>query len=415
MGESLSAVLPESLGLVSRGSERGFCQELCYGSLRWHERLQAVLSRLLEKPLKPQDRDLASLIVLGLYQLSHLDVPAYAAVAGTVSAAAELDKPWARGLVNAVLRRYQREQSVLLEEIDRSPARRHACPEWLYRRIVGAYPDASENILVALNARPPMTLRVNTMLIDRNTYLTRLQRAGIAAEPHPLAPEAVVLSEPRSVQDLPGFAEGVISVQDAGAQLAAHLLEARPGMAVLDACAAPGGKTSHILELARGDVNLVALDRDAQRIERIRTGLQRLGLRARIVHADACEPASWWDGIRYERILLDAPCSASGVIRRHPDIKLLRRDSDIGALARDQGRLLEALWPLLAAGGRMLYSTCSIFPEENQDRISAFLSTHADARHIALSHAALDAEGRILPGQNGMDGFFYAAIEKTGS
>jgi 16S rRNA (cytosine967-C5)-methyltransferase len=413
-GESLTTLLPRTLQQLQSRQEKAFCQELCYGVLRWHTRLTEVLSTILSKPLKPQDRDLECLLLSGCYQLEYLEIPAYAAVDGCVRAASDLGKTWAKSLVNAVLRRFQREQAALFAHADRSARIRLSCPGWLYDRVLQAWPQEAETILAASNQRPPMTLRVNLSKIDLEAYLQWLQKEEISAQPHPLVGSAVTLEQPRDVHAIPGFDLGLVSVQDAGAQLAAELLNAGPGMRVLDACAAPGGKTAHIMERSSGGLDLTALDQDAARMLRLEDTLARLSLKAEIRVADANQPESWWDGHQYHRILLDAPCSGTGVLRRHPDIKLLRRSSDIESLAALQRRLFDALWPLLVTGGQLLYVTCSILPEENQRQVDAFCSGHDDACRRAATHPALDSNGQILPGRHGMDGFFYALLEKKG-
>lgn len=411
-GESLSHALPKGLGQLDSAQDRAYCQELCYGTLRGYERYMIVLRQLVSRPLKPQDQDVLGLLLCGLHQLTDMSTPAYAAVSATVDACSLLGKSWARGLVNAVLRRYQREQADLIKLATRSDEGRHACPEWIIRRIRDDHPESADRVLASLQDRAPMTLRINRMRGSRDQYLQQLTAAGIAASAHPDSDQAIVLQEPRPVSELPGFAQGDCSVQDAGAQLAAHFLQAEPGMRVLDACAAPGGKAAHILELASGKLDLLALDHEAKRLERVQGTLSRLGLQARLQAVDAGDTEQWWDGRSFQRILVDAPCSGSGVINRHPDIKLLRRQSDIAALAREQLRLLTRLWPLVESEGRLLYATCSVFRQENDEVMHEFLAQHADAMRLPIDHQAIHGDGHVPPGQHGMDGFFYALIGK---
>jgi 16S rRNA (cytosine967-C5)-methyltransferase len=413
-GRSLSAVLPPALDAVAP-RDRGLVQELCYGTLRWRGRLEFFLGRLVDKPLKPRDQDLQALLLIGLYQLAFLSVPPHVAVSETVGAAEQLKKGWAKGLVNGVLRRFQREAAALNTTADADEAARLAHPHWLLARLKSAWPGQWEAIAHANNARPPLTLRVNLARLSRDDYLARLQAAGIPARAAPHVLGAVTLETPLPVEQLPGFGEGLVSVQDAAAQLSAELLDPRPGERILDACAAPGGKTGHLLERA-APLELEALDRDGARLDRIRENLSRLGLTARVVEADAGTPASWWDGRPYDRILLDAPCSATGVIRRHPDIKSLRKEADIHELVTEQARLLRALWPLLKPGGMLLYATCSILPEENAHQIRRFLADHADAVEHPIDARwgrPVEAGRQILPGEDDMDGFFYACITKA--
>ncbi len=413
-GASLSAVLPPALAKTDP-RDRGLLQELCHGVCRWHPQLQAWLDRLLARPLDPREHVIQALLLVGLYQLQHLRIPEHAAVAETVAAARELRKPWAVGLTNAVLRAALRRRAELTEVLETDPVACTAHPRWLLERLQQDWPDDWPAIVAANNARPPFTLRINQRVLDREEYRQRLATGRIA---EPVAPveTALVLSEPVDPATLPGFAEGWASVQDAAAQLAAPLLEVEPGLRVLDACAAPGGKTGHLLECVP-DLDLTALDQDAVRLERVRDNLTRLGLKARLVAGDARQPANWWNGVPYDRILLDAPCSATGVIRRHPDIKLLRRDSDIAALAGQQQILLVSLWPLLRPGGRLLYATCSVLRQENERVIANFLTAQLDAEEqpiIAPWGRPLWHGRQILPGEAGMDGFYYALLVKRG-
>jgi 16S rRNA (cytosine967-C5)-methyltransferase len=414
-GRSLSASLPPVLRRVADARERALAQDLCYGVLRWWPQLEAIASALMRKPLKERDTDIQCVILAALYQLIHTRVPPHAAVDEAVTHAVSLGKPWARAMVNAVLRRFQRERAQILAGLDRDDAAALAYPRWLLDIVKSAWPADWERIARAGNERPPMCLRVNRRRGGRDDYLRELAVAGIVAAIHPHAAAALVLEQPMDVERLPGFAVGRVSVQDAAAQLAAELLAARPGERVLDACAAPGGKTAHILELQPGLEALLAVDQDAVRLQRVRENLDRLGLAAELVCADAAAPEGWWDGRPFDRILLDAPCSGTGVLRRHPDIKRLRRETDIAPLAAQQARLLEAAWRMLRPGGMLLYSTCSIIPGENDAQINRFLAQHPDAtarRLEARWGRALSAGRQILPGEDGMDGFYYAYVDK---
>ena len=414
-GRSLSEALPEALAVVDDARERRLAQEIAYGVLRWLPRLDFLLDRLLERPLRPRDDDVRRQLLAGAYQLLCMRVPAHAGVSETVSACRRLGKPWAGGLANAVLRRLVRERDALLAAAEADPVARHAHPRWLVDALHEAWPDCADAIMSAANQHPPMTVRVNLARGGRDDWLARLRETGADASIVDHCPAALVLDHPLDTAALPGFAEGDVSVQDAAAQLAAPLLDVAPGMRVLDACAAPGGKTAHLLELVP-EAEVTALDVSGERLRRVGDYLSRIGASARLVQGDAGEPAGWHDGRPFERILLDAPCSATGVIRRHPDIKRHRRPRDIDELGRVQARLLDALWPLLAGGGVLLYATCSILPVENQLQIARFLARTPDASERALDAAwgRPTLHGRqVLPHDQRMDGFYYALLAKS--
>jgi 16S rRNA (cytosine967-C5)-methyltransferase len=411
-GVSLDSALPDLLTRVA-ADDRALVSELCYGTLRWQPRLAALAAQLLHRPLRARDRDVDALLLLGLYQIQHTRIPAHAAVAETVAAAGALGKRWATSLLNAALRRYLRERAALDAAVDADPAHALAHPPWLLDRLRAAWPDAWETIAAANNARAPLALRVNLTRSTRSDYQAALAAAGHAATPIAHTEAGLELARPCDVSALPGFAAGAVSVQDGAAQLAAPLLAPAPGARVLDACAAPGGKTAHLREWQPALASLLAVDRAESRLDRLRETLARTGAAATVVAGDAGTPAAWWDGVPFDAVLLDAPCSASGVIRRHPDIKLRRRADDLPRLVAEQARLLAALWPLVAPGGRLLYATCSVLPEENDKQISHFLATHADAHEdeIVADWGRPGRHGRqILPGEDGMDGFYYARL-----
>ncbi|ATJ81384.1 16S rRNA (cytosine(967)-C(5))-methyltransferase RsmB [Halomonas beimenensis] len=397
--------------------DRGLFKELCFGTCRTLCRLEALAGKLLEKPFKARDADVQALLLVGIYQLLYLRVPAHAAVGETAGAARLLDKAWATRVINGCLRRLQREATDLQAEVDKDPAVALLHPKWWLKAFRQAWPDDWRAICEANNRPGPMTLRVNRRHGDREMYHDRLDAPGIHARLCLHAPDGITLDEPRDVATLPGFREGLISVQDEAAQLAAVLLgpvlAPRPGARVLDACCAPGGKTAHLLE--QFDIDLKAIDSDDARLARVEDTLARLGLSADLVHGDATR-REWWDGTPFDAILLDAPCSGSGVIRRHPDIKRLRRPSDIPRLAELQARLLDNLWPLLAPGGTLLYATCSVLPEENADQIDAFLARTPDAEATmpqAVAWGRPAGAGRqLLPSIDSHDGFFYARLRK---
>ena len=412
--DSLNTLLPKL-----KPADRALCQALCYGCLRHYHRLDTLLGKLLKKPLRQKDQDVYCLLLIGLYQLLEMRIPDHAAVSQTVAASKALRKPWARELVNGVLRNFLRQQDELLAGLTEQQAVSfYSHPDWLLRRLQQAWPDDWQAIVTANNRQAPMSLRVNQLRQSRQDYLDKLSEQGIAAVSLPPTHSGIRLEQAVPVEALPGFAEGEVSVQDGAAQLAAELLAPLAGERILDACAAPGGKTAHILETQAKLMELVAIDIEAHRLQRITENLTRLRLQASLVCADAAEPDRWWDSRQFDRILLDAPCSASGVIRRHPDIKLLRRDGDIAGLQALQQKMLKRLWPLLKPGGMLLYATCSVLPEENHVQIQHFLTEQPDARLHDIEAdwgRPMPAGRQILPGEQEMDGFFYACMFKTES
>ncbi|MGH8457784.1 MAG: 16S rRNA (cytosine(967)-C(5))-methyltransferase RsmB [Nevskiales bacterium] len=411
-GQSLDKVLPAVQLKLKSTPDRALLQALCYGVLRDLRLLEHLLSRLVERPAT--DGQLQALLLSGLFQLRSTRIPPHAAVSETVSATTHIRQPRARGMVNAVLRRYLRERDALEQSSPKDAAIRLSHPDWLVARLQADWPRNWQVILAANQAPGPMSLRVNARRGTRAEYLGRLREFGPAADIPPHAPQALTLATPVPVEQLPGFAEGDVSVQDVAAQLATGLLDLKPGHRVLDACAAPGGKTAHILESA--DLELLALDRDAARLRRVQETLMRLGLSAECRVGDASDPAAWWDGRPFDRILLDAPCSGTGVIRRHPDIKWLRRDSDIAAMARTQRRLLDALWPLLAPGGVLLYATCSLLRAEGEAVVADFVRERraAEPWPMETDWGESCGIGRcIAVGEVGMDGFYYARLRRA--
>ena len=411
-GKSLNQALPPALEKVPP-RDKGLLQQLCYGTLRHKPRLEALLSQLLDKPLREKDRDVHGLLLCGLYQLEDTRIPDHAAVSATVAATKALKKPWAKGLSNAVLRRFLREREALIAQLE--GAALHAHPQWLFDRIAEQWPTHAESIIEANNAQPPMTLRINAGRGSRDSYLKRLQEANIEAWVGKLSPQAIYLASPRDVAELPGFEEGDVSVQDEAAQIAAQLLAAQPGETVLDACAAPGGKSCHILELQPALGELVAMDLDPLRLERVEQNLERLNLQARVIAGDGANPPADLIPESFDRILVDAPCSASGVIRRHPDVKSLRREEDIASFAQQQLAILQGLWPLLKNGGRLLYATCSILEGENSGTVNDFLAETNNAQLVQAERdwgEATSAGQQLLPHISGPDGLFYALIEK---
>lgn len=405
-GASLSPALIGAVAGRAAPPLRAAVQDLSYKTLRAYGVPQAITQKLLQRPVT--DVVLLALLHVALVDLRARADHAHTVVDQAVVAARTLGRNAATGLVNAVLRNYLRQRDAIEARLARDEVAVHGHPRWWIDRVRARFPDYWAAILAASNAPPPMTLRVNARVSDVPTCLARLAAAGIEATA--LGDSAVMLARPMPVDRLPGFHEGMVSVQDAGAQRAAAFLDARAGHRVLDACAAPGGKTAHLLE--RADVTLVAIDDDPARVERIEENLRRLRLRARVLAGDAANPEAWWDGKPFDRVLCDVPCTASGVVRRHPDIKWLRRPADIARFAGTQSAILEALWQVVAPGGRLLYVTCSIFAEENDERIAAFLGRHDDAERVPLPGFPPGLpEGQLLPDPT-HDGFYYALLAK---
>jgi len=391
-------------GLEAIGSRdlRAAAQDLCFKALRGYGVVDAILDRLLERPLA--EPVMRGLLFAALGELLDRPKSAYVVVHQAVEASAMIGQPRAKGLVNAVLRNFLRRNAQMRQEIEQTETGRYHHPVWWIRRVREAYPGRWEQTLRAADGHPPMTLRVNERRTAAESYMRKLAQAHVGARF--LGGTAVLLERPRRVDLVPGFAEGDVSVQDKGAQVAAPLLAAESGMRVLDACAAPGGKAAHILELA--DCDLLCVDIAPNRATRIEENLSRLCLAATVCVGDATQPQTFWDGRPFDRILLDVPCSGSGVVRRHPDILWLRRETDIRRFAATQSIMLEALWPLLNPGGTLLYATCSVFPEENGLQIRSFLDRHPDA--LAVPIAGIE-DGQILPGDD-TDGFYYALLRK---
>ncbi len=406
LDSELTAVWRQQTALSPQ--QRGAVQDVAYGTLRHLGYVDAAIDRLLSRPLT--DLPVRNLLQVTLYQLMHTKAHSYAIVNHAVPAAARLGFPKAQGLVNAVLRNFLRRRDELDAAINATDLGRYSYPQWWIDRVAAEYPESWREILEAGNARPPLTLRVNRRKIARDDYLEILRLQDIAA--HAVGLQGIIIEKPRPVSLLPGFAEGQVSVQDAGAQLAAELLDVTDGMRVLDACAAPGGKAAHLLELA--DIDLTAADIDAQRLQRVTENLTRLSLNAKLLQADAGNAAAWANAGLFDRILADVPCTASGVVRRHPDIKWLRQPDDIAAMGQRQTRILDTLWQLLNRGGKLLYATCSVFNEENGLQVEQFMARHADVRQIAVSLSAeglRQSHGQLFP-DAAHDGFFYALLEK---
>lgn len=408
-GKSLSEGLSQRLNVLKDPRDRSLVQAMVYGVCRYYARLDVLLSHLLKSPMKEKDSDVHAVIMVGLYQLIEMRIPPHAAVAETVNAAIQLKKDWARGFVNAILREYLRHQDELNAILEADEEAKFAHPAWWISAIKKAWPQNWETILNENNAHPPFSLRVNRLHLTRDAYLAKIENSKAIPETQ----NGMMLAEPMPAEKLPGFAEGDVFVQDGAAQLAAELLKLAPQQRVLDACAAPGGKLTHLLEIEPNLAASVAVEKDPERMSVIKENLARLKLSATCLCADAADTKSWWDGQLFDRILLDAPCSASGVIRRHPDIKLLRQPGDFKNFAREQERLLSALWPLLKPGGILLYVTCSIFPEENTAVVKRFLTAHPDAKEDPIDATwgiACEIGRQILPGMHAMDGFYYARI-----
>ena len=384
--------------------QRGALQDLSYGTLRYYGQLTRILDALLNKPI--QDIQIRFLLLIALYQLQYTKAAQYAIVDFAVNTVRTIN-PAACGLVNAVLRNFIRKNKEILARVALTEEGRYSYPQWWINAIKSQYGIKAEAILLAGNKHPPMTLRVNRKRLLTADYLTLLLQNNIQARL--VEPDAILLEHPMAVDKLPGFKDGLVSVQDAGAQYAAGFLDVLPGMYVLDACAAPGGKSAHLLESA--DIDLLALDKDETRLTRVSENIQRLNLNATLLAGDAGQPSDWWNGKQFQRILADVPCSATGVVRRHPDIKWLRRMADIESFGQQQQHILNALWPLLEIGGKLLYVTCSIFERENQQVVANFMEEHTNATQLPLNAAGMD-QGQLLPTEH-HDGFFYALLQKN--
>ncbi len=412
-GQSLTVALEKAFETVEDSKERAFIQALCFGVIRQYHRLDFILQQLLSKSLRNKDTDIKMLLLIGLYQLQYMRVKSHAAVSETVSAANK--KRWAKSLINGVLRHYIRDQQSLEQAADKD---RLACcshPEWLVNKIESDWPEQAKGLLIENNKQAPMALRVNLAQTTRAAYLQLLTDNKISANSVSFCPTAIVLEQPVAVEKLPRFNEGWVSVQDTAAQLAAQLLDVQAGQSVLDLCAAPGGKTAAILEGQADSISMLAVDIDQIRLARVNENLQRLKLQAKVIVGDAAKPSEWVQGQIFDRILVDAPCSALGVIRRHPDIKVLRRETDISALQTIQQQILNAAWELLAPDGILLYATCSILKQENESQVEAFLNTHKDASEVIIEGGWGIKRGvgrQVLTGDSAMDGFYYAKLIK---
>ena len=410
---SLNAALAHYLPHVDE-KDRSFCQQLCYSSLRHYPTLQFIAHQLIKKPFKAKDKDIEQLLILGILQLRFLNTPDHAAISETVNASKKLKKVWAGGLLNACLRNYLRQQEHIDQKLLANEAASQAHPNWLLHLYQSDWPENWQNIIEANNKQPPMMLRVNQQKVSREAYLKQLTSQQITASIIEATDNGILLDQPCDVYKLPGFEEGWVSVQDGSAQLATMILDIKPGQRVLDACAAPGGKTCHILESSPNN-DITAIDISAYRLLQIQQNTDRLGLHATLITADAADTSAWWDGQAFDRILIDAPCTGSGVIRRHPDIKLLRHPKDIDSLASQQQILLDNLWPLLKPDGLMVYTTCSAFKKENEQQIEAFLQRHPEAEELRLSPTPATPRPfgyQRLPGDDVMDGFYYACLRR---
>lgn len=409
---SLATLFPEYLADLP-SQDKSFVKELCYGCCRYYPLLEQILAGLLQQPLRKKDADVQAVLLLGLYQLQFTRTPDHAAINESVQTVGTLKKVWAKKLVNGVLRRYQREQAALLSRAQTLSPSAH--PKWLVALVNEYWPVQAEAIFTANNEHPPLSLRVNRQVSPRARYQEQLSTQGIATQSATFSPDGLYCESSISVVDLPGFAEGAVSVQDESAQLAAQLLQLQAGQRVLDACCAPGGKTCHIFETEPKLATLVALDSEARRLTRVHENLARLNFEAEVICGDATNPQQWWDGKVFDRILLDAPCSATGIIRRQSDIKLLRQPDHIRELAELQLTMLKALWPLLAEGGILVYATCSILPLENTQVVEQFLNAQDDCVHdvIDADWGVEQTCGRqLLPQIGGHDGFYYARLRK---
>lgn len=413
--QSLAKCLPNALATIDNPQQKSFIQEICYGVARWYIQLEFFAKKLIKKPLKQKDFDIHILILIGLYELMYMRTPQHAVINESVNNARHLKKDWACGLINAILRGFTRQKSNLTKQLNTNIEAKFSHPKWLINKIRNSFPKKWPQILKTNNARAPMSLRINMQATTREKYLEKVDAA-----PNSHCYSCITLKKPCPVTELPNFQQGEVSVQDCGAQFAAKLLKLKPNLRVLDACAAPGGKTMHILETEPKLREVIALDNDLARVQLVADNLKRIKKyikpSIKLINADASNPDKWWDHKLFDRILLDAPCSATGVIRRNPDIKILKTAKDIEQLAAQQLKLLKKLWPLLNKEGRLVYVTCSVLPEENDHVISKFLldTPNAHIQKIETDWGTPTKLGRqILPGQDRMDGFYYAVIKNS--
>ncbi len=416
--QQLKLALSEDSGFISAGKDKAWIQEVCYGTLRWYLQMEYLLDQLLARPVKKKDSILKYLLITAIYQLRFMQTPDYAVVSETVAACKALKKESAKGMVNAVLRRYQRESESLLAKLAQTSHLASSHPEWLFNRLRKDWPQHYPAILDANNQRPPMYLRCNSRIVKRTDYIQRLKQAGIEAETCKHTEFGIRLATPCPVEELPGFYDGLVSVQDMAAQLASELLQLHPGQKVLDACAAPGGKSAALLEREAGLDAVTLVEKDPVRTRQIRENLERLKLSATIEVSDLLEIDNWWNGEAFDRILLDAPCSATGVIRRLSDIKLLRTEQQVNEINKIQKQLLECAWTVLKPGGLLLYATCSVLKQENSDTIREFIDRRSSSQQAPIAVPCSIDTGygaQILTGADDMDGFFYAAIMKKPS
>ncbi|GAB3487216.1 16S rRNA (cytosine(967)-C(5))-methyltransferase RsmB [Marinomonas epiphytica] len=419
---SLSSQLAKHNDSISQ-DQLPLVKEMCFGVCRHFPVLNSLALNLLNHPFEEKDLDLYAVILIGFYQLGYMNTPDHAAINESVETCRQLDKDWATKLINAVLRNYQRENQALVESLYHLPSVQFNMPKWLVKRFKKYWPEEFENIIEASNNHPPMCLRVNQARVSRETYLEKLKLNGIRATAGKVSESAIYLEKAVRVVDLPGFEHGEVSVQDESAQLAAHILLPKQGDIILDACAAPGGKTCHLIEMAPEN-QITAVELEAWRIEKIESNLERLGYQAHVICSDAAKIENWWEGEAFDKILLDVPCSATGVIRRNPDIKINRKPTDVSALVDIQREILKQVWKTLKPGGHLLYATCSLMKEENEDQVAYFLAQQADAKELDLNaiNPALQLEGeqgkkvlhgvQLFPKKDQQDGFYYCLLQK---
>ncbi|WP_425642294.1 16S rRNA (cytosine(967)-C(5))-methyltransferase RsmB [Marinomonas gallaica] len=417
---SLSTQIGKQIGEVDY-DEQGLTKELCFGVCRYYPQLNSIALSLLSKPFEEKDFDLYAALLMGLYQIDHMSTPDHAAVNESVELCRQLDKEWATKLMNAVLRRYQRDRDAILANLTKQPSVEFNMPKWLVKRFKKHWPESFEQIVEATNTHPPMCIRVNESRVSRETYQSMLLEQDTVSRETAFSASGLYLESAVPVFMLPNFDQGDVSVQDESAQLAASLLAPQAGERILDACAAPGGKTGHLLE-KQPNIELTAVELEPWRLTRIESNLERLGVSAELICGDASQPAQWWNKQAFDKILLDAPCSATGVIRRNPDIKINRKPDDIDDLVEIQAAILDATWQTLKQGGYMLYATCSLMPEENEQQMAAFLNRQWDASECPLNQLAPDqtlAFGKpvshgvqVFPTVDGQDGFYYCLLQK---
>ncbi len=424
VNDLLSALPKQQNDSKDNNSQLAFAKHILFGSLRYFHQIKAILDQLLGKPLKQKDSDVFCILISGIYQLKYLSVPDHAAISESVDLAKSIKKKWAAGLINAVLRSYQRKSDEIAEKLSKADTFLYSHPNWIINQLKIDWPDRYKEILVANNERAPMVIRVNSSLTTKIAYREQLKEQSILSQEHLIAKDALVLEQPCDVYSLPGFTRGLSTLQDVAPQLVVEMLDLKPRLKVLDGCAAPGGKTTHILQREPSTL-LTSVEKSTSRLDKITEVLSRFNMdnkpyKVKLLNVDFLDYKDWWDGELFDRILIDVPCSASGVIRRNPDIKIHRKKTDMESLTKIQSEILNSVWQMLKPGGKLVYATCSIFKAENEDQIKQFLNKNKaklydipdEIRQELRKEQRASLGYQIFPGYMQMDGFYFCGLEK---